>query len=204
MKKNLKHNRKILIVFSVLRQILTVRIINYSKLSILKKTILIYFPFLMDDFDSNIPYFFVFYKTEKKYKLFSIGANQELGKYYTVIDKINDSITDSLLLYNIWKNNMFDKNSQTILLLVHLNRIIGNLLYFSYINKLVYISKMKIYNKGRSLMFFYPNYFPLFLFNMIICNKFSIKKEFFYVIMIKGAILKNIQEYYLHVNNNEI
>ena len=117
MKKNLKHNRKILIVFSVLRQILTVLIINYSKLSILKKTILIYFPFLMDDFDSNIPYFLGFYKTEKKYKLFSIGANQELGKYYTVIDKINDSITDSLLLYNIWKNNMFDKNSQTILLL---------------------------------------------------------------------------------------
>ena len=191
-----QQNWKRILLFNIIRFICSYTLIFKIDWDDIVKTYILFFSGGLDDIDSRYPFLFNLYNVKKKYRLPfpANGTVKAFGDYYVIPDKINDLSTNWMFMYYLNKNKKLTETQLTILCTVLINRTWGTLLYF-------FKNKIKILKIKRNIFFFFPDYFSLYSMIFLISKKYNWKLDQLTVIIIVASIIKNIQEFLLHVKN---
>ena len=157
-----------------------------------------FFPGGWDDLDSSYPFILGLYKIDKEYitNRFSFKASTFFKDNYIILDKINDLASNWMFLYYLDTNKKLSQGKLTILCTVLVNRTWGSILYF--LKNTKYLKKIKI---RRSIFFSFPDYFSIYSIIFFISQNNNWNLNQTTTVIIIASIIKNIQEYILHVIN---
>ena len=163
-------------LYAYIRLIITIIILYCLNIPIFMKILLI----ILADCIDYIPLNKLLHKSK------SIRAKNE--STYQVIDKINDTICYTLLLFYILKNGGMSSNYNYLIILLFIYRLIGVYLF--------------LINNNRKYLFYFPNFFLEISLGIMIINYFQMLKKFKVIIFLIIVIYKIIQEYYVHIFRN--
>ena len=161
----------ILNLLSIIRLLVTIYLLFFTKTSLFTKILFIY---IVDIIDYNPIVGKLLYNNSKYTETYT----------YDKYDKISDTISYIFLFVLIYLNNKIPLNYKYILLFLLIFRIIGVVLFLS--------------NQDSKYLFYFPNLFLefSFLFTLIFEQK-NIKMNTPFVFFVT-VILKILQEYFMH------